>query len=114
MAVRHLRLALGVFFICMAALLFLREELAPAFAEKMKDRHPVAGAWFALVLAGWNLSRWYTDWSARRAPAGQNPLAVRTHGREQNGEEEPNPDFDFTGGQPHPPAGPSPNGDHRG
>jgi hypothetical protein len=52
------------------------------------------------------------DWSARRVPAGENPLAVRTLGRERNGGEEPNPDFDFTGGER--PAGPSANGDHKG
>lgn len=115
MAVRHLRLAMGVFFAVLAVLLFFRHDLLPGLAEKFRDRNLALGAWLALALAGWNLARWYMDWSARRVPAGENPLKVRTVRREHAGEAEPNPDFDFTGGG-RPPAGPSANGDspHRG
>jgi len=110
MAVRNLRLALGLFFAVVAVLLFLREAIAPGLAERLKDRNLAVGAWFALVLAGWNMARWYLDWSAPRVPAGRNPRAVR----ERNGErEEPNPDFDFTDAT-RPPGGPSPNGDQKG
>jgi hypothetical protein len=112
MAVRHLRLAMGVFFVALAVILFFRHALVPGLAEKFREQNLAVGAWFALVLAGWNLSRWYMDWAARRMPVGENPLAVRTLGRERNGPEEPNPDFDFTGGE-RSPAGPSPNGDQR-
>jgi hypothetical protein len=112
MAVRHLRLTLGLFFAALAVMLFLRHELLPGLAEKFRDRNLGMGAWFALALAGWNLARWYVDWSARRVPAGENPLAVRTLRRERNGDEEPNPEFDFTGGE-RPGVGPSANGDQR-
>jgi hypothetical protein len=112
MAVRHLRLAMGVFFAVLAVILFFRHELVPWLSEKFNDQNLAMGAWFALMLTGWNFARWYMDWSARRVPVGENPLAVRTLGRERNGQEEPNPDFDFTGGE-RPPAGPSANGDQR-
>src|SRR5581483_2355271 len=89
-----------------------REELAPGLAEKLKDRNLATGAWLALVLAGWNFARGYMEWAARRTPAGVNPLAVRKVGVERNGEGEPNPDFDFTGGE-RSPGGPSANGEQK-
>ena len=52
MKVRNLRLALGLFFAAMAALLFLRNEIAPELAAKFRTQRLLIGAWFALILAG--------------------------------------------------------------
>jgi cyanate permease len=77
MKVRHLRLATGLFFAAMAVLLFLRNEIAPELAAKFRDHRLALGAWFALVLAGWNAVRWYAEWAAERRPRRANPLAVK-------------------------------------
>ena len=91
MKVRHLRLALGLFFAAMAVLLFLRDEIMPEVAAKFRNQRLTLGAWFAVVLAGWNLSRWYVEWAAARTPRRVNPLAVKSPVRDDG----PSPEFDF-------------------
>jgi hypothetical protein len=91
MKARNLRLALGLFFAAMAALLFLRRELAPELAAKFRNDRLVLGAWFALVLSGWNVVRWYVEWAAARRPRGVNPLSVKTLRRDDGA----NPGLDF-------------------
>ena len=93
MKVRNLRLAMGVFFATMAALLFLRDEIAPELAAKFRPERLTIGAWFALVLAGWNGVRWYVEWAAARHPRGVNALSVKTLRREDGA----NPELDFEG-----------------
>ena len=92
MKVRNLRLALGLFFAVMAALLFLRDEIAPELAAKFRNQRLTLGAWFALVLSGWNVARWYVEWAADRVPRAVNPLSVKTLRRDEDGV---NPDFEF-------------------
>lgn len=91
MKARNLRLALGLFFAAMAVLLFLRNELAPELAAKFRNDRLVLGAWFALVLSGWNGVRWYVEWAATRQPRRVNPLAVKTLHRDDGA----NPELDF-------------------
>jgi hypothetical protein len=91
MKVRHLRLGLGLFFAAMAALLFLRNEVAPELAAKFRNQKLTLGAWFALVLAGWNVARWYVEWASTRAPRPVNPLSVKSLRREDG----PNPELTF-------------------
>lgn len=91
MKVRNLRLAMGVFFAAMAVVLFLRNEIAPELAAKFRPERLTIGAWFALVLAGWNVARWYMEWAATRHPRGVNPLSVKTLRREDGA----NSAFDF-------------------
>jgi hypothetical protein len=112
MGVRNLRIGLAAFFLLMAVVLFLRHQLIPPeWVANIPEWKLAFGAWFALVLAGWNTARWYLDWSAirARAAAGSNPLAVRTIKPE---EQEPDPAFDFTDPGRTPPR-PSTNGDQR-
>ena len=91
MKVRNLRLALGLFFAAMAALLFLRDEIAPELAAKFRPQRMILGAWFALTLAGWNAARWYVEWAAPRAPRRANPLSVKMPRRDDG----VNPELDF-------------------
>ena len=91
MKVRNLRLAMGLFFAAMAVLLFLRNEIAPELAAKFRPERLRIGAWFALVLAGWNVVRWYVEWAAERHPRGVNALSVKTLRREDGA----NPELDF-------------------
>jgi hypothetical protein len=68
----------------------------------------------ASLLAAYNGVRWWAYRSLRRnRPARTvNPLAVRKVEPDGDREEEPNPEFDFSN-TPHPPPGPSINGDHK-
>ena len=91
MKVRNLRLALGLFFAAMAALLFLRDEIAPELAAKFRPQRMTLGAWFALTLAGWNAARWYVEWAAARTPRRANPLSVKMPRRDDG----VNPELDF-------------------
>ena len=91
MKVRHLRLGLGLFFAAMAALLFLRDEIAPELAAKFRPQKLTLGAWLALTLAGWNAARWYVEWAAERTPRRVNPLSVKRARREDDA----NPELDF-------------------
>lgn len=106
MKIRHMRLAMGLFFAAMAVLLFLRNVLFPDVAAKFRDQRLLLGAWFALVLAGWNAARWYVEWAAERQPRRANPLSVRTLPKD----EPPavNAEFQF---EAKPPDEPSRNGD---
>jgi hypothetical protein len=92
MKVRHLRLALGLFFTAMAVLLFLRDSIAPELSAKFRSQRLTLGAWFALVMAGWNIARWYVEWAAARTPPRVNPLSVRTLPK---GDDAPNPELSF-------------------
>lgn len=108
MKIRHLRLGLGLFFAVTAVLLFLRESIAPELAAKFRNQRLTLGAWFALVLAGWNAVRWYDEWAAERQPRRVNPLSVKALPREEGEAPAPNPEFEFDA---KPADGPSRNGD---
>jgi hypothetical protein len=95
MWVRHWRFILGVFWLGMAIALFFRDEIFPGdVVARFRARNLTFGAWLGLLLAGWNLARWYQAKSdrARRAGGHQAPLRPRpdsTAGYEYN------PEFDF-------------------
>lgn len=93
MRLLHWRVVLAVFWLAMALALFFRDELFPAdVLANYRGRNLAFGGWLALVLAGWNLARWYQAEAARQrvAPA-RKPLRPRTG----KGEYEYNPEFDF-------------------
>jgi len=95
MRVLHWRFGLGLFWLAMAGGLFLRDELfPPELLARYQGRNLTFGAWLALLLAGWNLARWYQTESdrARRAVACREPLRPRP---EAGTDYEYNPEFDF-------------------
>lgn len=118
MSVRaYYNLVLMVLWIGIAVILLAPEGVIPDNVRRnFGGSYRVPAGVLAITFAVYNAVRWWSYRMLARGPRGteQNPLAVRTVTRSRNGEEEPNPDFDFTGGQPHPPTGPSTNGDHRG
>jgi hypothetical protein len=89
----HWRVVLGLFWLVTAVGLFLREELLPPdLLANYRGRNLAFGAWLALLLAGWNLARWYQAESMRRrVTSDRKPL------RPQPGAAggEYNPEFDF-------------------
>lgn len=110
-------LVLMVLWLGIAVILLAPEGLIPDNVRRnFGGAYRVPAGILAIVFAVYNAVRWWSYRMLARGPRRptQNPLAVRTVPRRPETEEEPNPDFDFTGGQPHPPAGPSTNGDHRG
>ena len=63
MAVRHMRLTLGLFFLLAGTtLLVLRFALPEVGARLNTPMRLLIGALLALVLAGLNLSKWYAGW----------------------------------------------------
>jgi hypothetical protein len=97
MSVHTLRLALGILFLVLAAVIFTRDWLAPGLGAGFDPLRMNLGGVLALVFGGLNLVRWYTWWSYRRSratpvrtPLQADPSAVRP--------EPPNPELDFTKG----------------
>jgi hypothetical protein len=94
MAVRHMRLAIGLFFLVAAIGLFtLRFGFPEVGAKFNTPLRLLIGACLALVLAGVNLAKWYSGWlwfqqqaTPVRRPLQSDPDAV----------EEYNPEFDFS------------------
>jgi hypothetical protein len=93
MTVRTMRLALAVFFFLAGAALLVVRFAAPEAVAGFDPTRLLIGALLALVLAGWNLMRWYASWMAfqERATPVRRPLQPGSDSRE----EEYNPDFDF-------------------
>ncbi len=112
---RYYNLVLMVLWLGVAFVLLAPEGVVP---EKLRQQLggplqlPVAI--LALTLAVYNGVRWWAYRSlVRHSPAVTvNPLAVRRPREE--GDDEPNPAFDFSKpAEPEPPPGPSANGDRR-
>jgi hypothetical protein len=104
MDVRVLRLAFAVFWLLVAALVFLRHYLLPeGVLGRIDSRNLDLGAVLAVALGWWNLIRWYMG---RPRPPAEMPLDTRRRPLEPRGDgervEEYNPEFDFTR---QPPAG---------
>jgi hypothetical protein len=98
MSVGVMRLAFGVFWLLVAALLFLRHYLVPdAVLDRLGTRNLDLGAVLAVVLGWWNLARWYMG---RPRPSAESPLDTRRRPleprRDDERVEEYNPEFDFT------------------
>lgn len=93
MAVRHMRLVLGVFFLVAGVGLLALRFGAPDVVARFNATRLLVGALLALVLAGVNFAKWYSGWlwfQQRATPARQpfrpDPTA---------GTDEYNPEFDF-------------------
>lgn len=109
-----IRFGMAAVFALMSALLFLRDVLAPELGQQFKHYNLTLGAWFALVLAGWNAARGYMELVARR----ERQTPVRSpfrHDSEENVPYERNPELDFfkTDDAELNRPSPSVNGDHK-
>ena len=95
MNIHMIRLGMAFFFLVMSIGLFSRkwlftpEQLA-AFSESRLD----LAAAFALLLFGWNISRWYAARSQMQRNAERLSMRDRHHHDAKHGEEY-NPEFDF-------------------
>ena len=95
MTVRHMRLALGLFFLLAGTVLLAARFLAPERVGRSFDLLRLTlGALLALVLGGVNLAKWYAGHAAfrQRATPIRRPLQPNPARR---ADEDPNPDFDF-------------------
>lgn len=95
MAVRHMRLAIGLFFMLMGVGILVLRYGAPEKAAKINDLTRLTiGGCLALVLAGWNFAKWYAGWTWYRqqsTPVRQ-PLQPN---RDEWDKDEYNPELDF-------------------
>jgi hypothetical protein len=95
MAVRHMRLILGLFFLIAAIGLFVLRFGVPEVGAKFNTpMRLLIGAMLALALAGLNLAKWYAGWmwyqqqaTPVRRPLQRDPAST---------DSEPNPEFDFS------------------
>lgn len=113
---RHYSLVLAAVWLLIAVLLLAPEEMiAPRVAKQLGGPLKLPAGVLALVLAVYNVARWWAYQSLYRnrgAAVRRNPLAVR---EDEGGMYEYNPELDFfkpTEGEPPTPPGPSANGDH--
>jgi heme A synthase len=93
MTVRHIRLALGLFFLVAGLALLAFRFGAPEAAARLNDPTRLfLGGLLALALGGLNVARWYAGWIAfeRAATPVRRPFeADQAEGGEYN------PEFDF-------------------
>ena len=94
MAVRHMRLVLGLFFAVTACALLGTLALAPDALAGFNQMRLVLGALLALVFAGLNLAKWYAGRLAREQLAApvRRPLQPDPTNRDAG----PNLAFDFS------------------
>ena len=95
MTVRHMRLTLGLFFLCAGTTLLALRVFAPDVMAKAFDlTRMTIGAFLALVFAGLNLAKWYAGRLAceQMTTPVRRPLQPDPTAREESG---PNPAFDF-------------------
>ena len=98
MTARHMRLTLGLFFLCTGTVLLAARFLAPDRIAKTFDLMRLTlGAILALVLAGVNLAKWYAGRMAyeRMTTPVRRPLQPDPD-EGPAGADGPNPDFDFS------------------
>ncbi|MBM3979131.1 MAG: hypothetical protein FJ304_02380 [Planctomycetes bacterium] len=95
MAVRHMRLTIGLFFLAVGLVLLALRLFAPDAVARFDRTRLLLGACMGLGLAGVNLAKWYAGWlHARRAATPvRSPLLPDPSAR---GSGEHNPDFDFS------------------
>ena len=116
---RYYNLILMGFWLVIAAGMFAPELVLPENVRRhlVGPGSTLVGV-LALVLAAYNFVRW---WALRsllqtRSTATVNPLSVRKYEPDAVEKYEPNPELDFLKipdpDRPHPPPGPSANGDH--
>lgn len=96
MTVRHMRLTLGLFFLCAGAALLAARFLAPERVAKSFDLMRLTlGALLALVLAGVNLAKWYAGRMAYEQASTPVRRPLQPDPAARDADPEPNPDFDF-------------------
>lgn len=94
MRLDYLRFGMAGVFLCVSAVLFLRNIIAPDFFARLQQFNLWLGAWFALVLAGWNAARGYMEWMSYKER--QTPVRLPfQHERETSNAYERNPELDF-------------------
>ena len=96
MAVRHMRLAVGVFFLILGVVLLILRFTMPELVAKFDPLRLLMGGLLALVLGCWNMMKWYAGWMwyQQQATPVRQPLQPDPT-RERKEYEEPNPAFDF-------------------
>lgn len=95
MAVRHMRLVLGVFFLLAGVGLLVLRFGAPDVAARINSpTRLLVGALLALALGGLNLAKWYSGWMwfQQKATPARTPLQSDRAGHT---DEEYNPELDF-------------------
>jgi hypothetical protein len=96
MAVRNMRLVLGLFFLvagtAVLAVRFLMPEAAGRIGTPLRM---TIGGFLALVLAGVNLAKWYAGWAWYQQQATPVRRPLQRDPNATGGEEQHNPDFDF-------------------
>ena len=93
MAVRHMRLALGLFFLVAGTVLLGVRFGMPDIVAKWNPMRLFLGALLALAMGCWNLSKWYAGWMSFQ----QNATPVRRPFRpDPNAAQEVLPEFDFS------------------
>jgi hypothetical protein len=95
MAVRHMRLAIGLFFLLMGVGVLALRFGAPEQAAKINDPTRLTiGGCMALVLAGWNFATWYAGWMwfRQQSTPVRQPLQPD---RDARTADEYNPELDF-------------------
>jgi hypothetical protein len=96
MMVRHMRLALGLFFIIAGIGLVILQFVAPVAAARINSPVRVLiGALLALVLGGLNIAKWYAGWLAYERAATPVRLPLQPD-PSASAEPENNPEFDFS------------------
>ena len=103
MTVRHMRLTLGLFFLCAGTALLAARFAAPERVAKSFDLMRLTlGAMLALVLGGVNLAKWYAGrlaYDEMTTPV-RRPLSPDPAARSED--VEPNPELDFSRADPEP------------
>jgi hypothetical protein len=95
MAVRHMRLVLGVFFLIVGLGLLALRFGAPEAVARFDPLRLFLGALLALVLSAVNFMKWYSGhlWFQQQATPVRRPLRSDPSPR---AEPEHNPEFDFS------------------
>lgn len=94
MAVRHMRLALGAFFVLAGVVLLAVRFGAPEAVARFDPLRLSLGAVLAIVLGAVNILKWYSGylWAKQQATPVRRPLRPDPAAR---GGDEYNPEFDF-------------------
>jgi hypothetical protein len=93
MAVRHMRLMVGIFFLFAGVILLVVRFGFPEAIAKFDPMRFLLGALLALVFGAWNIAKWYMGWQwfQEQATPVRRPLRP-----DPTTSDEYNPAFDFS------------------